>query len=336
MRCLELKPAFDDLLLLDGDFARQREAALRLDAQLRELTALDRNESGNQLETVTSSGVALSPVSAAECVIDFPRTGKFALGLELAVCEAQRRFPGQCIEIVYAGCGPFALLAIPLTQRFTPSEIQFTMLDLHARSLELARELFAKLEITEYVREWVQCDAVTYRHPGDRSFHVLVSETMRKALASEPQVAITLNLAPQLTTGGILVPERISIGAAVDEVTDAEWIHSGDLRAAPELGRRPNMAELGTVFELSANTPPPDAKGMFPPVTITIPDGPARTLVLTTRIHTFGDIVLDDYESGLTYPTVLKQLGLLESDWQVEIQYGLGIEPGFRYRILHA
>jgi hypothetical protein len=254
--------------------------------------------------------------------------------LESAVRAAQQRFPGECIEIVYAGCGPFALLALPLTQRLSADEIRFTMLDLHERSLELARALFEKLDIAHYVREWVQCDAVTYRHPRDRPFHILVSETMRKALASEPQVAITQNLVAQMTAGGLLVPERIIIGAALDDMTDAEWLHSEDLRAAPELGRRPNAVELGTILELSATLPPPDADGLFPPVMVTIPEGPPRYLLLTTRIHTFGDIVIDDYESGLTYPAVLKSLGRLRAGSKVEIQYALGIDPRFRCRVM--
>lgn len=61
-----------------------------------------------------ASGLALSPRLAAQCLLDGPRTAAFLRGTLAAISEALRRFPDEAIEIVYAGTGPFATLALPL------------------------------------------------------------------------------------------------------------------------------------------------------------------------------------------------------------------------------
>ena len=65
---------------------------------------------GTQLE----SGLALAPHLAARCVLDVKRTMAFQRGAARAIEAARARFPGETIEIVYAGTGPFAPLVRPL------------------------------------------------------------------------------------------------------------------------------------------------------------------------------------------------------------------------------
>jgi hypothetical protein len=325
---------FDTLLTSHEDAVRQRAAAIELLALLGELSGFVGTAAANRGETVLPSGVALSALGAAECVTDFPRTAKFAAGLVEAVRSTLARVPGTRIEIVYAGCGPFALLALPLTTRFTADAIGFTLIDVHRSSIERARRLFDVLGIGRYVNDWVEADATRYEH--GRPYHVLVSETMRRRLASEPQVAITLKLAPQLAPGGVLVPERIAIDAYLDDLSEAELAESHGDAPMPGRGRRTGVVELGTVFDVTASLERPDADGAFAPVTVEVPatiTGP-RHLVLATRIQVFGDVVLDDYESGLTWPTVLTPLGRVGSGDRVELRYVLGQEPGFRYDVL--
>ena len=334
MRCLPLQPALSELLRPDSDCERQKNAAQQLHRLLSEFAEFDGAASVNRTDSVLPYGVALAPFDAAACLTDYPRTAKFSAGVIAAVRAAQQKFPGERIEVVYAGCGPFALLVLPLTLEFEPHEVHFTLLDVHAHSLQSAQTLFRRLDLEDYVTDWIECDATTHQLPQGR-FHVLVSETMRKGLVDEPQVAITLNLMPQMVESALLVPERIVIDAYADDFDDEELFHTEDMTPAPGQGRRSGARALGTVFEVNAALKPPDAERHFPGVVVTMPeaDGP-RHLVLCTRIHLFGDIVLDDYESGLTYPTVARTLGRLTPGTRVRVYYFLDRTPRFCYEVL--
>ena len=73
-----------------------------------ELTQVDDESTHpeDDVETVLSSGTALSPIGAARCVGDVARTTRFLRGIDAAIREAGRRFPGGAVEVLYAGCGP--------------------------------------------------------------------------------------------------------------------------------------------------------------------------------------------------------------------------------------
>jgi hypothetical protein len=58
--------------------------------------------------TQLPSGLALAPHLAALCVLDEQRTAAFQRGVALAIEAARARFPGETVEVVYAGTGPFA------------------------------------------------------------------------------------------------------------------------------------------------------------------------------------------------------------------------------------
>ena len=96
------------------------------------------------------------------------------------------------------------------------------------------------------MREVVQGDATTYRHPA--ALHVVISETMQRTLAEEPFVAILRNLRPQLAPGGILVPERVSIALASIDAQDeqARWRGAAVPFDAPTPGRRSKSTLSGS------------------------------------------------------------------------------------------
>jgi hypothetical protein len=69
----------------------------------------------HDFETFLDGGVAISPHLAARCLFDPLRTVQFLRGVDAAIHEALRRFPGERIHLLYAGCGLYACeLSFPL------------------------------------------------------------------------------------------------------------------------------------------------------------------------------------------------------------------------------
>ena len=253
--------------------------------------------------TQLPSGLALAPDLAAQCVLDKKRTAAFLRGTASAIATARERFPGETIEVVYAGTGPLAPFVVPLLPM---SGVRFTLIDVDARSLRMLRTL---LGVREHVK-LVHADATEYRHPT--AIHVVVSETMQRSLAVEPFVAIARNLRAQLAPGGIFVPERVTVDAVLLDPARERARWSGE--------------EVSTSFERLARIL--DSVADFVPIVVTIP--PTRTpqwLALVTEIDVFADERLLAYDSGLTVPEVLWQLSPARAEDVIEFRYEEGASP---------
>lgn len=287
-------------------------------------------------ETAAAAGVAISPLDAARCLRDPLRTARFLRGVEAAVLGAREAFPRERIRVLYAGCGPFAPLAVLLAPRFDPADVEFVLLDLHRRSLEAAAVLVEAFGLGAFIGEYVEADASVYRCPDGWRPHVVVSETMQRALAKEPQVSIVMNLAPQLVPGGRLVPEEVTLRACLFDPA-AEFgpllAGSGVASAVP----RPVRVALGDVFQLSSGTRPDSLH----PVRVVLPDpvppGPMTkelAPMIQTAIRIQGDVHLGERESGLTMPAILHDLADLRGGQTIEFRYRFAPEPGLSYRVV--
>ncbi len=284
---LLLKQIADDLLFQQDD-DRISAAATQLYSLCSSVTGIDESSihTDDLNEERLPNGSAISPKDAARCVLDYSRTSKFLRGTHAAIVEAQKRFPNTTIEILYAGCGPFAPLAVPLTSRFSSGEIQFTLLDIHKRSLDGAQRIFQAFGLTRFVRDYIQADATSYLH--HIPFHLIITETMQRALEKEPQVAITFNLAPQLHQGGIFIPEKISVNACFyNPVSESRQVNTARI-------------DLGPILELTAE----DLHALsdevcLPAVVLGIPREANKSLglMLQTTVKVFESVVLDEYES---------------------------------------
>jgi hypothetical protein len=315
------------VLLFGGDDDRRSAAAVTsLDRLFRDITGLDENtpDLRDHSAVSLSVGSAISPLDAGRCLLDVRRTVVYLRGVYAAIQEAQQRFPGEVIHVLYAGCGPFALLCLPLLPLLAKQAVHFTLLDVHARAIESVQTIMAALRLEAANLDCLVCDATQYHAPGP--LHVVLSETMQRALEKEPQVAILMNTAPQLAAGGMMVPEMIAVNAVLTDLS--RELGGNGIAPEPWSGRLP----LGRILEVDRERACAwSAAGLsshLPPVRISMPSVvPAQySLVLATTIRTFGVHLLREYESGITHP-------LMVNGWrageEIEFTYRLGEKPGF-------
>ncbi|MCG6118650.1 MAG: hypothetical protein MEQ07_10740 [Aquimonas sp.] len=317
------------------DFAQrlQAHAALLLDRQqspgaLRTCCAQlfdDCEALGGSLDDHASDldcGRALSPLEAARCVLDFQRTTTLlrAVDAGLRTCMQQ----ADTVEVLYAGCGPFAPLLLPLLARYPASRLQATLLDVHATALARAQALCSVAGVRDRLRPSLCADAARVQLPQALRPRLLIVEVMQRALEKEPQVAVLANLLPQCAAGALVVPQRIRVSAELAD-TAREF----------DPARHRLRVPLGELMELSAaslatlGTQLGAGRIACPSLRVPIDAPEGLDLILRTRIEASPEDVLDDYDSGLTYPAVLKNLGRIRPGELFHCHYRLGPRPGF-------
>jgi len=305
------------------------DAADSLYTELATITELDQGGEGST-EIYLAYGKAISPLDAARCLLDIGRTKKFVDGLRTVVAERLRLTPGRPVHVLYAGCGPFATLALPLTTVFRPDELQLTLVDISDVSIRSAQRVVEALGLGSYVRAFHREDATTWRVPLEADINVVLVETMQRALTREPQVAIAWNLLAQLPDDVVLVPESILLSACLADI---------GAEVAPEVDGF-DRVELGTVFELSSDAVrswgprPADGRSILPAGRVRLPRAPSsgEALVITTHIRVHNDSELLDYDSGITWPHPVEDPPLLHPGRTITFEYDV-LLPGMVSRL---
>jgi hypothetical protein len=305
----------------------------------------DISEPHHDEETFLDGGVAISPHLAARCLFDPIRTVQFLRGINAAISDSIHRFPSERINILYAGCGPYGTLLLPLTTRFTPEEIQLTLIDIHKPSIDGVRSLIKALGIENYIYKCVQADAVTYRHPTEVSLHMVISETMEAGLAREPQLAIMRNFLPQLQENGLFIPENIVVEACLSssEQEDIGLLMHRDELGYPvgrEMQQQMDRLPLEQIIAVNSELAHPQEIGYgwesIPLTTIEIPPRDERfdQFLLFTTVSIFGSYGFKPYDCELSFPLRLHDLNQVASGSRIQFSYVFGQRPGLQYELI--
>lgn len=168
-----------------------------------------KEEEGGREDIKTAHGNAIGSFWAARCTREIFRTQRFSRGLYAAVSDALKQHK-KPVHVLYAGTGPFATLALPVMMMFKPEDVQFTFLEINADSIDILKRVIDSLDLRAYVKHIYKCDASVW-DVASTEVDIVISETMNKALKTEPQVAIMLNLASQLPKETVFLPEEIKV-----------------------------------------------------------------------------------------------------------------------------
>jgi len=317
--CPEISSA-TKTLLFDTDY-------LNLTAALKQLHQIFARFTGIRAGDITDkdidlpSGKAVSAIKAAHCLMEIDRTRKFLRGIHQAICQFLDERPNQTVNILYAGCGPYATLLTPLTTFFTEQQVRFTMLDVNAESLDAVHLLYSELGMLDYVVDFVCTDATRYQIPEDVKFDMVISETMLNALRKEPQLAIMNNLIPQLNPQAIFIPENITVEAIL-----TRWEEEYNHFTVPDY--EPKRIKAGLVYSTSREFQLPR------PVVLQVPASETHNrLDLFTEITVFGKEVLTTYNCSLTMPLAVCKLENQKEDLAVTFEYVMSDKPGFTHKL---
>ena len=300
-------------------------------------------------DTLLPQGVAINPQAAAHCALDYMRSVMFMRGIYAAIKHCITRAPNGHVEILYAGCGPYATLLLPLLKHFKTGTLRVYLLDIHETALHSVNQLLRHFDLDEHVAQTIRADACSYQSavPLD----IIIAETMQKSLEQEPQISVTANLAAQLANHGVFIPERIDVCLCLADLSSERELVS--LTEGSAIGQlafddRRTLATLCTLTpESVAELAPPiegdtglDAEtvALFANEVIIPPLADLERLetVLFTRICVFQQYCLGDYESQITLPLKCHDLTNIAGGERYRVSYGLGRYPKFNFERIPA
>ena len=263
----------------------------------------------NDAYTLTSKGKAISLFSAAKCAEEHMRTARFLQGIHRAIED--RLATRESISVLYAGTGPFATLLLPLLPLLDPERVSITFLDIHQESLDNLQKILDLFELNSASHKIICADACEWQSTD--TFDVIISETMKAALAEECQVSVFQNLVHTLKEGGVLIPERVSL-----EAFGATENHQ--------------LSRLGEISQLCLDSVKELAGGNLTALNNEFsvdPDNPFTAIVIETHIQVYDDIRLGKLECSLNAPVTITRKSAAPVK-AIGLEYQFGEKPGYR------
>ena len=295
-------------------------------------------EKDNQGEIILQNGIALSKENAADCILDYKRTCCFIRGIYKAIIECQKKFPATQLNILYAGCGPFAPLLLPLLSFFDPKQISATLIDINRSSIKSIKNIISTLGYNTYISNSMVANAIHYQYPKTKALHMIITETMFHALTKEPQVAITQNLAPQLTEGGVLLPEEIHVSFGysffakepfLNQYNDIYFIRNST-------NQNIKRESMGPLFSVTKNTQRNDIDPYyFESKWYPVPENYEKTpdICIYTYVKVFDIYQLRYEDSLITNPYCLLSLHNIAHQSNFKIKYSIHKIPDWEISV---
>lgn len=101
-------------------------------------------------------------------------TERFIQGVYLGLQSAIAMVSGAPVHIIYAGTGPFATLAIPMTTIFTSRQIRFTFIEINPHNIKPLQNIIQGFEAENFVTEILQQDATRFQTRPARPFQMII------------------------------------------------------------------------------------------------------------------------------------------------------------------
>lgn len=312
---MDLKEATEHILFSNQDFYLIKKGIEQLKAEFTRTTGV---AIGNIEKPIleTEKGIVVSIEQAAHCLIDLARTTQFLRGIYQAIQDKLKTQSN--VRILYAGCGPYATLISPLTTQFQSSQLSITLVDINNESIQSVHKLIKTWNIEEYVNDVISADLTDSELHFDRSFDIIISETMQFALRNECQVPITRNLIRFLKPEGLFIPEGVTIDACLVDSASSE--HS---KSKPKL-------KLGRVYDLNSKKVPEENLSTI----LKVPETRYKLLQLFTEIRVYKDTVIEAYDSGLTMPYYIDHFNKSKPA-QIKFQYVESSRPNWEVEYFH-
>lgn len=299
-------------------------------------TGIQRDDQIDKGETLTPDGLAISPTNAMMCADDYVRTIKFIRGAHAAIADHKEQHPDRPVRVLYAGCGPYAILAVPLMSLLSPAEVTFTLVDIHSESLDAARSIVRFFDFEDFVSAYEVADAGSYCISDRLLPDIIVMEVMQACLEKEPQVAVARHLHRQAPKA-VMIPEEVRIELKFVDLSCEFTFNEGDQEA---LEPRRDRIHVDTLFRLNREALESwdgGVESFLPGAMVEVPSLPESRyqMMLFTVVEIYGNNVLRDYESSLTVPRAVGGRINFKSGDNVQFFYQCGKRPGLDCRMLN-
>lgn len=226
--------------------------------QVTDISAFHR--STDREDRILNSGLAISPIKAANCFLDGVRTVRFWQGIKEAIADLLTQ--KKELKILYAGSGPYGSILLPILPLFQNAEIKVTVLDIYQQNVASVKSVIEFLDISNLISKVCCSDATLWQPEVDETqmFDLIISETMTNFLVDEPQVHIFSYLQRFLNEQGSLIPQEICLSMSAQQVIADNTIIASenfpmlafDRTMAERIGQEnPNQIQFG--LNLSAD-----------------------------------------------------------------------------------